>query len=295
MKHTFFGYYKDLDISQVINTDNAIIVLDSTVLCNLYGFNPNVWKPILDMLEEKKDLLWLPYNMAYDYHKNIIPRLTQKIQFLTSIKNRLKQSEELLKNIPIEHSIFHKYTIESKNIFQTLIKEIAYLRSKGKKNSELREAIASLYTGRIGVPYNDPDSDSFNIKSYPSVNEADAITGNKSITSNKCPDSSLQNKDDIILHTLINLSNDKNKDIIYVTSEPSQYWSIFIGNTSFGPNPDHQNYFQKNTSGHLLYCCPFAAFMSNLSCALNKELDNEITYNLKKFSYGYSLQNGNNE
>ena len=42
MKHTFFGYYKDLDISQVINTDNAIIVLDSTVLCNLYGFNPNV-------------------------------------------------------------------------------------------------------------------------------------------------------------------------------------------------------------------------------------------------------------
>lgn len=48
-----------------------------------------------------------------------------------------------------------------------------------------------------------------------------------------------------------------------------------------------------NNNGN--YCCPFAAFMSNLSCALNKELDNEITYNLKQFSYGYSLQNGNNE
>lgn len=296
MKDTFSGYYKDIDISTILKSDRAIIVLDSMVLCNLYGYKDDVWKPLLALINEKKNLLWMPYNMAYAYHREIIPTLIQKIQLLISAKNRLKQAADILKTIPFEEGYLDNYNDASESTSTRLTREIAFLKQQGKKDSVLREAIAELYKGRIGGSNNDPDPKSYRVRKYPESNEADALTGNNLNSTSSCTEGErIHDKNDIILHTLIKLSSDKNKDIIYVMSEPSKYWFAFIGKTSFGPNPDHQIYFCKNTSGHNLYCCPFAAFMNSLSLAISKKISPEINAHLKQFSYGAALQNWDNE
>ena len=56
MKEKFSGYYRQKDLSEVINSNKVVIALDSSVLCNLYGLHDEVWKPILSMLDNLEDL-----------------------------------------------------------------------------------------------------------------------------------------------------------------------------------------------------------------------------------------------
>ena len=64
MRQSFSGYYKDEDLADILKKNNIIIVLDSSVLCNLFGLHDEVWKFILEMIKEKRDILWLPYNLS---------------------------------------------------------------------------------------------------------------------------------------------------------------------------------------------------------------------------------------
>lgn len=300
MKRSFSGYYKDVDIEQVLKDNDAIIVIDPVVLCNLYGFHDEVWKTVISIIEKKKELLWLPYNLALAYHRGIVPVIIQKIQLLITIKNRLRQSSDFLSTLPFDLPIIPEYEEISGDLSRHLTKEIAILKQRGKKDSEIRESIASLYKGRIGEPNNDPDPQSFKIKTYSEITEADAITGQctDSISHSNANVNGLnveENSNDVILHTLIQLSKDKHKDILYIISEPSRYWSVFIGKTSFGPNPEHQTYFMKNSDNHNLFCYPFASFMTHLSNSLDIRIQSEVYSSIKRLSYGSMLLNNDDK
>lgn len=296
MKKSFSGYYKDKDLGDVLESSDILIVLDSSVLCNLYGLHDEVWKPILSMLEKKCNCLWLPYSMASNYHRGIFPILVNKIQLLVNLKNKLQRTTDLLNSLPFSFPESQIFKESSNCLSKRLTREIAIIKQRGKKDSAIREAISKLYNGRVGTSNNDPDPKSFRISSYNSeVTEADALSGvSQSVV---IPQSTVydqpKNSDsnDIILHTLIKLSKDKKKDILYVISEPSDYWSVFIGRTSYGPNPEHQSYFNRNTNGQHFYCYTFASFMQKLSACIGETLSEEIKSNLNNLSYGDMLQN----
>lgn len=167
------------------------------------------------------------------------------------------------------------------------------IKQRGKKDSEIRERIAHIYKGKIGISDSDPDPNSFKVTNYQDVNETDALSDNKNQIEKSTDQkiSKVEDNNDVILHTLIKLSKDKHKDILYVISEPSDYWSVFIGKTSYGPNPEHQSYFNKSTFGNKFYCCPFASFMQNLAVSVGETLSAEIRSSLKKLSYGAMIQN----
>lgn len=64
MKGKFSGYYRQMDLSVVINSNKVVIVLDSSVLCNLYGLHDDVWMPVIEMIGKRKMLygcltIWL--------------------------------------------------------------------------------------------------------------------------------------------------------------------------------------------------------------------------------------------
>ena len=169
MRQSFSGYYKDEDLADILKKNNIIIVLDSSVLCNLFGLHDEVWKFILEMIKEKRDILWLPYNIATNYHKGILSILVQKIQLLVSLKNKLHQTAELLKGLPFDIFDKQNYLNKSEIVSRQLTREIARLKQRGKKDSEIREQISNLYQGRVGVLNNDPSPQSFRISTYNEV------------------------------------------------------------------------------------------------------------------------------
>lgn len=293
MKEKFPGYYKDDDLADVLRKKDVLIVLDSSVLCNLYGFHDEMWKAIVDMIDKKRDALWLPYSMALAYHRGIVTVLVNKIQLLVSLKNRLLQTVDMLKCLPFSFPELQSYETQSKVISDRLTREIAMIKQRGKKDSEIRERIAQLYEGKIGISNSDSDPHSYKVTTYKNITEADALSGNENNADkpNNQKKTKVEDNNDVILHTLIKLSKDKHKDILYVISEPSDYWSVFIGKTSYGPNPEHQSYFNKSTFGNNFYCCPFASFMQNLASSVGETLNAEIKSSLKRLSYGAVPQN----
>lgn len=293
MKEKFSGYYRQKDLSEVINSNKVVIVLDSSVLCNLYGLHDEEWMPIIDMIGRKANALWMPYNLACDYHRGIIPTLRKKIQELVSLKNRLLQTTEILKTLPFQIDENEIFANLSKNLSNKLTREIALIRQRGKKDSDIREKLAKMYESKVGCSNNDPDPHSYNVSSYKDANGIDAISG-KNMASSKSStidDQQVKSRNDIILHTLIQLSKNKQKDVLYVYSEPSEYWSVLIDKTSFGPNPEHQSYFKEQTVGHNFYCCTFSSFMNKLAESLDEKLPDNVKHSLKKLSYGAMIQN----
>lgn len=293
MKEKFSGYYRQKDLSEVINSNKVVIVLDSSVLCNLYGLHDEVWMPIIDMIGRKANALWMPYNLACDYHRGIIPTLRKKIQELVSLKNRLLQTTEILKTLPFQIDENEIFANLSKNLSNKLTREIALIRQRGKKDSDIREKLAKMYESKVGCSNNDPDPHSYNVSSYKDANGIDAISG-KNMASSKSStidDQQVKSRNDIILHTLIQLSKNKQKDVLYVYSEPSEYWSVLIDKTSFGPNLEHQSYFKEQTVGHNFYCCTFSSFMNKLAESLDEKLPDNVKHSLKKLSYGAMIQN----
>lgn len=293
MKEKFSGYYRQKDLSEVINSNKVVIVLDSSVLCNLYGLHDEVWMPIIDMIGRKANALWMPYNLACDYHRGIIPTLRKKIQELVSLKNRLLQTTEILKTLPFQIDENEIFANLSKNLSNKLTREIALIRQRGKKDSDIREKLAKMYESKVGCSNNDPDPHSYNVSSYKDANGIDAISG-KNMASSKSStidDQQVKSRNDIILHTLIQLSKNKQKDVLYVYCEPSEYWSVLIDKTSFGPNPEHQSYFKEQTVGHNFYCCTFSSFMNKLAESLDEKLPDNVKHSLKKLSYGAMIQN----
>ncbi len=293
MKKKFSGYYRQKDLSEVISSNKVVIVLDSSVLCNLYGFHDDVWMPIIEMIGKKADALWMPYNLACDYHRGIMPTLRKKIQELVSLKNRLQQTTEMLKALPFQIDKSEEFANLSKELSIKLTREIALIRQRGKKDSDIREKLANMYESKVGCSNNDPDPHSYNVSSYKDANEIDAISGKNMALSASAAIEEQQGKsrNDIILHTLIQLSKNKQKDVLYVYSEPSEYWSVLIDRTSFGPNPEHQSYFKESTAGKDFYCCTFSSFMNKLAESLDEKLPDDVKRSLKKLSYGAMIQN----
>ena len=293
MKDKFSGYYRQKDLSEVISSNKVVIVLDSSVLCNLYGLHDDVWLPIIEMIDKKANALWMPYNLACDYHRGIMPTLRKKIQELVSLKNRLLQTTEMLKTLPFQIDDNEVFVNLSKELSKKLTKEIALIRQRGKKDSDIRDKLAKMYESKVGCSNNDPDPHSYNVSSYKDANEIDAISGKNTASSSSSTVDEQQGKsrNDIILHTLIQLSKNKKKDVLYVYSEPSEYWSVLIDKTSFGPNPEHQSYFKKETLGHDFYCCTFSSFMNKLAESLDERLPDNVKRSLKKLSYGAMIQN----
>lgn len=293
MKDKFSGYYRQKDLSEVINSNRVVIVLDSSVLCNLYGLHDDVWMPIIEMNGKKANALWMPYNLASDYHRGIMPTLRKKIQELVSLKNRLQQTTEMLKALPFQIDENEVFANLSKELSKKLTREIALIRQRGKKDSDIREKLAKMYESKVGCSNNDPDPHSYNVSSYKDANEIDAISGKNTASSSSSTVDEQQGKsrNDIILHTLIQLSKNKQKDVLYVYSEPSEYWSVLIDKTSFGPNPEHQSYFKERTVGHDFYCCTFSSFMNKLADSLDESLPDNVKRSLKKLSYGAMIQN----
>lgn len=177
MKEKFSGYYRQKDLSEVINSNKVVIALDSSVLCNLYGLHDEVWMPIIDMIGKKANALWMPYNLACDYHRGIIPTLRKKIQELVSLKNRLLQTTEILKTLPFQIDENEIFANLSKNLSNKLTREIALIRQRGKKDSDIREKLAKMYESKVGCSNNDPDPHSYNVSSYKDANGIDAISG----------------------------------------------------------------------------------------------------------------------
>src|SRR5690554_1006254 len=70
MKDLFRGYNKKTEKELKVLWENAIFVFDTNVLLNLYRYSEDTRNSIINLVENFKDRVALPYHTAYEFNKN---------------------------------------------------------------------------------------------------------------------------------------------------------------------------------------------------------------------------------
>ncbi|WP_141747554.1 PIN-like domain-containing protein [Streptomyces nanshensis] len=71
----------------------ALIVLDSSVLLNLYRAAPSAREEMLQVLQAMREKLWLPHQVAAEFHRNRVTAARDQINFFSSTVTSLEKAK----------------------------------------------------------------------------------------------------------------------------------------------------------------------------------------------------------
>src|SRR6266446_547589 len=67
MRKKFLGYYKPTQNELTKMWREAIFVIDTSVLLNIYRYTPKTREDFFKILEQLKSRIWIPHQVAYEY------------------------------------------------------------------------------------------------------------------------------------------------------------------------------------------------------------------------------------
>ncbi|TOG00466.1 PIN-like domain-containing protein, partial [Vibrio parahaemolyticus] len=69
MKSTFKNFYNltDSEVSEVWNSEDTLVVFDTNVFLNLYGYTEQTRADFFKVLDGIKKNLWIPYHVGLEY------------------------------------------------------------------------------------------------------------------------------------------------------------------------------------------------------------------------------------
>lgn len=154
MRKSLIGYYPPTEAELKELWKSGLIVLDANVLLNLYRYSDSAREELLLLLDKLKDRLWIPYQVALEYHRNRLGLIREEHK---SCKDFLKEFDHLVQSL--EQTRRHPFVSASvqnklKGLVEELRSEIATDSEKLdalRRKDPLLEQITSVYEGRVGA------------------------------------------------------------------------------------------------------------------------------------------------
>jgi hypothetical protein len=287
MRNLFRGYYRPKDDELAALWDNSIFVFDANVLLNLYSYPESAREIFFSVLEEIKERVWIPYQVALEFHKNRTIRIKQSN---SEIKGLLDYIEKYSQGIDVK---LKKIEFEKRN---TGINDIdVRIEAIHKANLDLSEAIqhacnklpvvnmdegigiriADIFEGKLGNP---PESQerldeifAFGEDRYMKNIPPGFADSEKNI---EYRDRGLVYKSkfgDLILWNQIldYVRNGQNKHIIFVTADKKKDWWLIDEGKTLGPLPELTQEFYKESEGLGFWMYTDDKFLENAKIHLN--------------------------
>ena len=274
MKSRFIGFYKDTLIDKRIIVNNAKIVVDTNVLLDIYRYSDETANQILSMLDNIKSQLWLPYQVAYEYHKDRNNKvLGNNIRTYSNIIKAIKETKlELSDNR--KHPFLNITDIKK---IDNYINKILNLLEKGKENctqlikeDRFKNKIAELYDNRLGEDYSQAEKDKY-IEEAKARYRKQIPPGYKDITKteNECGDY-------LIWRQMIDISKKNSCPVVFVSNDVKEDWVEEVAGIKIGPRPELIDEFYKET-GQYFYCYSLNQFIKYIdNNTVSKESIKEI-------------------
>lgn len=153
MRQSFCGYYApdDTEIKQMLS--EGIWVFDTNVLLDLFRLSENNANRVLEVFEKEKEHLWLPYQIAKEYHENLVTVIKKQHEecrkmikalsdFSDKFQIRRNQSflDETMKCEAERFSVQMKNALEQK---QLSLKDLIH-------NNPVKSRISDIFEKRVG-------------------------------------------------------------------------------------------------------------------------------------------------
>jgi len=232
--------------------NDCLFVLDTNILLNFYRYSEKTNVDFFSILDKISDRLWIPYQVAFEYQKNRIGVISDKMGAYKELDKIIDNQANNLKNafkIAIQGKGFEKHPfIEIKEIENKIDKCFSEIKVQIKENEEkhpnlikndtIRERLSILLLDKIG-------------QNFPEDRLKEIYKdGEKRYEEKIPPGFSDQDKkgnarygDLIIWLEIIEKAKQKNQPVIFVVDDGKEDWWNIVRGKTIGPRPELMHEF----------------------------------------------------
>lgn len=242
MKSDFHGYYQPTEAEFDALWKDATIVVDANVLLNLYTYSSSTADEVLALLGQFPERLWIPHQVAYEYHKNrcgiIYKESKQYEEFTTNLKGVDKALLATKRHPFIPDTLAEKFREVMSEIKTSLEADKKQLLDLITKDS-FRDKIENLFDGRVGEATKTEELKS--IYKEGATRYAHRVPPGYSDAKKPEPE---KYGDLVLWRQLIAYATSNAKPVIFVTDDQKNDWWVSRGRDKLGPRPELRQEFR---------------------------------------------------
>ena len=259
MKSKFYGYYMPSKETFDSLWDNALIVLDANILLDFYRLSKSTCDDLFEVLKTLENRIWIPYQAANEYHKNIVnvvkSQIKQNDDALQALNN-FKKFFENKRSYPFLTESLNKRTAKLTEELESYLQEQKEDLLKIIFEKSVKDDICDFFEGKVGDGFSDEQ-----LKSY--YKEAEDRYKSNIPPGFKDSEKNGNNKygDLIIWYEIMSKSSKDNIDILFITDDVKCDWYVEINGKRIGPHPSLLNEFKQKTN-HEIYMYSLDGFLN---------------------------------
>lgn len=280
MIEMFKGYiaYSDEEYKRIWK--EAIIVLDTNILLNLYRYSDDARETITDILKQIRNRLWIPYQVGEEFYKNKEKVMNETFQEYDKLsKNILANLNKAKDEVNKKKDNRLKSKEKINDILDNNIKEIEKLLKEEQdekktvaSEDKIEKFILDIFNKNIGVP--------FETNEYQKIREEGNRRKNNTIPPGYKDKDKEENGDYYIFYSMMQKAKIESKDIIFVTDDEKEDWFNKYNGENHGGRCELLDEFYHETGQLLLMYTTdgfVQAYNKNISKkSINKSIIKEI-------------------
>lgn len=260
MKSRFPGFYHpDGSFYDVLFKD-AIIVLDTNILLDLYRVSPKTSKELLEIIKTLGDRIWIPYQVALEYHRDLftvvegqINKYNEAAKTIESIRKTFLEK----RSHPFLSDDLHKKATE---VFEDLLQFFGN-QEKELENvileQSVKDELCKLLDSKIGDSFKPEELD----KIYQEGEERFKIQVPPGYMDRNKPGNE-KFGDLVVWKEIIRKSKEEKRPVLFVTDDTKEDWFVRFRGKTYGPHPQLLKEFQDAT-GCQIYIYTLERFLEN--------------------------------
>lgn len=260
MKTKFPGFYHpDTAFFDALFRD-AIIVLDTNILLDLYRVSPKTSKELIEIIKKLGARIWIPYQVALEYHRdlfNVVEGQINKYKDATAAIESIRKTFLEKRSHPFLpddlHSSATKIFDELLNFFETQKNELEGIIMENSVKDEL----CQLLNSKIGDSFKTEELSSI----YKEGEERFSIHMPPGFMDNKKPGNEKYG-DLVVWKEILRKSKEAAKPVLFVTDDTKEDWFMEFRGKTYGPHPHLMKEF-KDVTGHDIYIYTLERFLAN--------------------------------
>lgn len=266
MRRHFFGYYEMTPEQFEKLWKDCVFVVDTNVLLDMYRLSANARDALFQTLSLLKNRLWIPYQVAFEYHKEItsvllaqIKKCDEMITDSSHMVNKILEGCQATRNFPyLSEQLQERIRQVAQDIEtevdaeKTELEELINSNPTQDKIAELLEGRLwdKLQEDRLSIIYNEGRR-RYDQKIPPGYGDMKEKQGNDMFG------------DLVIWEEMIAFAVKNKKDVIFISSDTNKDdWFIKVGNKLKGPRAELRMEFAERTEGRVYYAYPTSLFLT---------------------------------
>ena len=245
----FEGYRTPSDEHYRTALTNALVVLDTNVLLNLYRYNDETRSSMIDVMKALGDRFWVPNHVLEEFWRNreraLASPLAEVQQSIRDLEKQLNSVREIIRiwvnkaalNKDSADAVEHKLA-ESFSAAQRLIEEVVedadqVARARNTKNDVVLQLLEPVLEGHVGLPMNDAD------------HTAAVAEGKRRAAAGEVPGFADAKKADVspegaagdylVWEQVLSEAARRKLDVVFVTGDVKKDWWRYEGSFPRGP------------------------------------------------------------